>query len=197
LCINQQHQIALVANMFAGDNDGFLFSGKRDFSATAEEHTIWLHRDTMFDLRDDYMLLYDFWYCPNMRPFDQGGGNGDSGTKRRIGFGYMGGHPRLISQHGLKLPLRIDEDGALPLVADINDHSKAGGNKWSGWAHAKYGGSEQRRFEYNGADPFALGAQGGHVILLDGSCRWYRYYDLTEYPAAGNANYVGRWVNSD
>ena len=55
------------------------------------------------------------------------------------------------------------------------------------------GGSGERQFGA-GVDPIAFDAQGGHVMRLDGSTRWYAYGSLTRYAtASGSNNYFGRW----
>jgi prepilin-type N-terminal cleavage/methylation domain-containing protein len=188
ICLNNQRQLMIAHTSYAMDYDDVLRPGARN---NGEDHTIWVSNATVNLFEDEYGAPKVTWFCPNMSNFDENSG----GLGVRIGYGYTGGRSRLIASHGLDLPLRITDDPGMPLFADINDNSIAGGNLWTAWAHSQSGGSYQKIYGTSGVDPLAFGAQGGNVLALDGSARWYAYGELNVYSAAeGNANYKGRWV---
>jgi prepilin-type N-terminal cleavage/methylation domain-containing protein len=185
LCINNLHELFIGAAFYADENDGLIRTGKRD---GGDEHTIWLKKATVDLFENDYGMTEDFWYCPNMKDIYYRGGIGI-----RIGYAYLGNHPGLIARHGHELPTTMREDPRMPLMTDVNDYSKASSNLWTAYAHGGLRGSD-KFVRGVGVDPIVFGAQGGHILRLDGTVLWNAYGTLIEYDtASSNTNYKGRW----
>lgn len=185
LCINNLHELSLGVSFYADENDGLIRTGQRD---RADEHTIWVKQSTIDIFQDDYGMSQDFWFCPNMEDIYF-----KSSLGVRIGYAYLGNHPGLIARHGHELPTTMREDPGLPLIVDVNDFSKAASNLWTAYSHAGLRGSG-KFIRGVGVDPATFGAQGGHILTLDGTVTWHAYATLNEYDtASSNTNYKGRW----
>ena len=185
VCINNIHQLGVGLHFYADEYDGMLRTGQRD---RGDEHTIWIKESTATLFEDEYGIPDGMWFCPNMEDI-----RALTSLGLRIGYSYLGNHPGLVRRHGHQLPFTMREDPEMPLIVDVNDYSKASSNLWTAYSHAGLRGSG-KFIRGIGVDPIAFGAQGGHILRLDGTIIWHPYLEMNEYDtASSNTNYKGRW----
>jgi prepilin-type processing-associated H-X9-DG protein len=186
VCLSQLRQNGMAIFMYAEGNSGHVIPGDRVFGAPWE-HLIWLsdaNRQHFLDSVRDPALLS----CPRLRPpFPC---RSWTNTDWYLGYNYIAGHPRCMALHGWASAQRVTEAPALPVLADLNEHSPA--DRWTIAPHTR-----QRQpvvFGGAGLTPAQVGAEGGNVAFLDGSARWIPIERQTpHYTASDEANYIGYW----
>lgn len=192
-CQSALRQLGLALQMYGIDNNDKLPQGYRDDGMT---HTIWISTNT-FNAIKQYSGT-NMSTCPSL-----------AGTFQYyrapyghvIGYSYNGGHkkpwpgepmPRWVS------PQRFTDDPQLTLACDLNAWAEpSGGDGWVIAPHCRAGAAKQ-----NGV-PFIwikrkttsrdVGAQGGNVLLLDGSVHWKNLKQMTNYWAYQSGIYWNAW----
>jgi prepilin-type N-terminal cleavage/methylation domain-containing protein/prepilin-type processing-associated H-X9-DG protein len=190
VCLSNMKQFATAVTSIATQSNGKLPEGTRANS----EHNIWLGfylRDLLYN---DYGFTQTNLYCPGMEKVYK---SGVTASGIRMGYSYLGQREPLMNKYGYELPLRLYDEPHLPLFTDLNDLSDAGAG-WTAVSHLKYGSTEGLRTETAGVTPKSLGSQGGNVLFLDGSARWFSIDSLNLYNSySPNNKYKSMWAYRD
>jgi len=192
-CQNGLHQLGLALLMYCNDNRDRLPQGFRDDGAS---HTIWISTNTFNGIKyysGTYMST-----CPSLAstfqyylyPYGW-----------VIGYSYNGGHkkpwsgepnPRWVS------PQKSVDDPQLTLACDLNAWAEP--QSGSGWViapHCKAGAARANGIPFLWVSkltkPGDVGAQGGNVLLLDGSVKWKPLRTMTNYWAFQSGYYWNMW----
>lgn len=192
-CQSGLRQLGLALQMYGLDNNDRLPQGYRDDGVT---HTIWISTNT-FNAIKQYSGT-NMSTCPSL-----------AGTFQYyrypygwvIGYSYNGGHkkpwsgepsPQWIS------PQKFTENPQLTLACDLNAWAEStGGDGWVIAPHCRGGAARQ------GGTPFLwvkkktiskdVGAEGGNVLLLDGSVQWKALSKMSNYWAFEAGSYWNAW----
>ena len=188
-CLGNIRQFLVGIQVYAGDHDEHLPSGKSDYRDPKDEHTPILSRamrNALASIIGDERSLS----CPWLRePFDQPGGWYYNDYGYVLGYNYLGGHqgtpwPVLGPANAVWVsPQRSIERASTPVVTELNawssdekmtfaPHGARGAILESGHA-----GNES----YEGIPSEQIGAVGGHLGFLDGSARWKHIADMKVY----------------
>ncbi len=188
-CLGNIRQFLVGIQVYAGDHDEHLPSGKSDYRDPKDEHTPILSkamRNALAMIIGDERSLS----CPWLRePFDQPGGWYYDDYGYVLGYNYLGGHqgtpwPLLGPADAVWVsPQRSIERAATPVVTELNawssdekmtfaPHGARGAILESGHA-----GNES----YEGIPSEQIGAVGGHIGFLDGSAHWKHIADMKVY----------------
>jgi prepilin-type N-terminal cleavage/methylation domain-containing protein len=192
-CKSSLRQLGLALHMYGIDNKDRLPQGYRDDGAS---HTIWISTNTFEAIRQ--YSGTNMSTCPSLE-----------GTFQYyrypygyvIGYSYNGGHkkpwggepsPQWVS------PQKFTDSPLLTVACDLNAWAEPSGG--SGWVIAPHcrGGAAQ-----SGGVPFLnvtrltksadVGAQGGNVLLLDGSVQWKNLKSMRSYWAFQAGFYWNMW----
>ena len=210
-CKNNIRQFALIAHLYADDNNQVLFGGKR--LGDNYSHTIWLAQAAGQALLD-YAGSQRMAVCPNM-PYPFGNGtfgalSNPSNTELAYnaglrcylqGYGYLGGFkvPAVITNW--VAPERLTDDSNLVVIYELNDWTYPSANNWAVVPHTKAGwrgGTSGWIQPSAGQSSIQLGADGGNVGLLDGSVNWKVTSAMVDHTNAWSAagvpaGYIGTW----
>ena len=192
-CKNSLRQLGLALQLYGVDNNDRLPQGRRDDGAT---HTIWISTNT-FNAIKQYSAT-NMSSCPSLE--------GSFQYYRYpygwvIGYSYNGGHkkpwpgepaPPWVS------PQKFTDSPLLTLAADLNAWAEPiSGVGWVIAPHCRGGAAKE------GTSPMLLrnktttssqvGAQGGNVLLLDGSVHWKNIRQMTNYWAYQAGTYWNMW----
>ena len=187
LCASRLRQLAAAAVSYANENRGVLPPGNRN-PGDPGEHCVYVSHDVY-----TYFVRYlgapeptkppghngvgdASLACPNIQGSDANPLPADVPSRIgwMIGYNYLGNH-RLVSTNNnwpLPSPVRLNESGALPLFADLNDWSVI--ERWTIVPHQRGGGGGFFYGANGGRMPAEYGADGGNVAFLDGSVHWKR-----------------------
>lgn len=182
-CLSNLRQFALVAHLYAGDNDQWLPRGDTDNRNKNDTHTPILSTATQSNILR-YASPLKVLDCPSLsKSFEREEGwrtHPDYGIA--IGYHYLGGHlntpwePAAGMTNTWISPLKSSDDSSLVLVADLNVFSYSFQRILA--PHAARGPVirndhyfEQHPEAYQ-QTPRDVGAKGGNVGLLDGSVSW-------------------------
>ena len=212
VCANRVKQLVTAVHMYANESKGHLPDGKRDRDRW--EHCVWISQATYDSLvrfageprgRPGPPVIGEVGdralVCPNLDdprqlPVLDGDGGGAYGWT--IGYNYLANHPGINQfvetqpvNRRWRSPLRINESGYLPVVADWTGYTDAAPG-WTVVPHQRNAGggffsSPTRRH------PKTLGALGGNVGYLDGSVVWKSIDDMKEYYDSISTVYIGMW----
>ena len=187
-CQSNLRQLLMGTQMYAGDFQEWLPSGKSDNSNPEDAHIPVLStnsRSSFVTYTGDMRLLE----CPGLpKPFLRAGGWVYPDYGFVIGYNYLGGHretpwPRFRDFAGWTSPQRSTDDPRLVLFTDLNDWSPGYGRTFA--AHTRGGAiirdGEQGDPDQAGLTSRELGAQGGNVASLDGSVRWKSIDQMKSY----------------
>jgi len=191
-CQNSLRQLGLALHMYGHDNADRLPQGYRDDGFT---HTIWISTNT-FNAIQQYSGT-NMSTCPSL-----------AGTFQYyqypygyvIGYSYNAGHrkpwpsepsPQWVS------PQKLTESPALVVACDLNAWSDSPGDRWVIAPHCRGGAASQHGLPFlrvqNLTKPGDVGAQGGNVLLLDGSVRWKNMRNMTNYWAFQTGVFWNAW----
>ena len=196
-CMNQLHQAGLGAMSYAGDHDNFLPPGIRD---DGYEHTVFVATVTHDALAsktlttpDEHLggeLTADILLCPTLQ---RGFGRFRRTPIARgyvIGYNYLGRHPVASLVNNWVSPVTPADDPDLVLMTDLNNWSLTS----HGWTFVNHssGGSVVRNS--GSLRPEAVGAEGGNILLLDGSAEWKTLSEMEFYSGTSpTAVYPALW----
>lgn len=199
VCAQHQKEMIKVSHIIAEDQSMMLPKGQR--ANGSGDHTIWISKGA-YKKFIDYGLVEAHLMCPNIHGEAFGLKEGQvykSGNWVLIWSHYLGNRPFLKSKTrpgntsqpawNYTIPMRADEDGSLPLLADGNAYGFAGG----GWTLAPHETGQDRVREGFPVTPLDIGAEGGNVGTLDGSVAWKDIQDMNEYNVANGNRYKGYW----
>ena len=192
-CQSGLRQLGLALQMYGSDNGDRLPQGYRDDGIS---HTIWISTNT-FNAIQQYSAT-NMSTCPSL-----------AGTFQYyqypygwvIGYSYNGGHkkpwpgepaPQWVS------PRRLTDGAQLTLACDLNAWAEPiGGDGWVVAPHCRGGAARQNGVPFlwvkTLTKPGAVGAQGGNVLLLDGSVRWKHLRLMSNYWAYQFGTYWNAW----
>jgi len=174
-CRNSLHQLGLAAQMYGNDNKDVVLTGIRD---DGQMHTIWIGTNT-FNAIKQYSAS-NMSTCPSLSggPFM----GYTAGVGWVIGFSYNGGatNKPWTGEPALPWvsPLKFTDSSQLTLACDLNAWAEPVGAQ-DGWViapHCRGGAAWQDGAPFidvtNLTTSSNVGAQGGNVLLLDGSVHW-------------------------
>ena len=192
-CQSGLRQLGLALQMYGLDFIDRLPQGYRDDGVS---HTIWISTNTFNAIRQ--YSGTNMSTCPSLA--------GSFQYYRApygwvIGYSYNGGHkkpwsgepsPRWVS------PQNFTENAQLTLACDLNAWAEpVGGQGWVIAPHCRGGAARQAGSPFlastkktTSAD---VGAQGGNVLLLDGSVHWRNIKQMTNYWAYQFGDYWNMW----
>ncbi len=192
-CQSALRQLAMALQMYGLDNNDRLPQGYRDDGVS---HTIWISTNT-FNAIKRYSGT-NMSTCPSL-----------AGTFQYfrapygyvIGYSYNGGHkkpwsgepnPKWIS------PQKFTENPQLTLACDLNAWAEpSGGDGWVIAPHGRGGAAKQAGMPFLWVNKKTtsrdVGAQGGNVLLLDGSVHWKSLKLMTNYWAYQSGIYWNMW----
>ena len=217
-CKNHLRQFILAAHMYAGDHDEFLPSGHsnkvpREKGEQWDEHLPVLStatRSALLSYAGDYRILD----CPSLGPpFNHPDGwLAEQDYGYIIGYAYLGGHsetpwpPATGHSATWVSPQRTTDDPGWALITDLNAWSPEyqlpqASNPGATFApHGARGpilrGNDYANTEAGGIPSAQLGAEGGHVGLLDGSVSWKPIRQMQIYRGSskwGDSGCVAAW----
>src|SRR5438105_4773537 len=192
-CRSGLRQLGLALQLYGGDNGDRLPQGYRD---NGESHTIWISTNT-FNAIQQYSGT-NMSTCPSL-----------AGTFQYyqypygwvIGYSYNGGHrkpwpgeppPPWVS------PQRFTDGAQLTLACDLNAWAEPqGGTGWVIAPHCSGGAARQNGLPFLWVTTLTtsrqVGAQGGNVLLLDGSVHWKNLRTMSNYWAFQSGIYWNAW----
>jgi len=189
-CQSALRQLGLALQMYGGDNRERLPQGYRDDGVT---HTIWISTNTYNAIRQ--YSATNMSTCPSLASTFQYYYHGVGWV---IGYSYNGAHRKPWPGEPFpqwESPQKFTDNPGLTLACDLN--AWADYDLWVIAPHCR-GGAAQR-----GGVPFLymskttrspeVGAQGGNVLLLDGSVHWKNIRQMTNYWACQFGGYWNMW----
>ena len=192
-CQNALRQLGLALTMYGGDNGDKLPQGQRDDGAS---HTIWISTNT-FNAIKQYSAT-NMSTCPSLE-----------GTFQYyqypygyvVGYSYNGGHKKPWPGEPAVAwisPKKFTDSPLLTLAADLNAYAEpSGGWGWVIAPHSRGGAVRQSGIPFlwvtQLTKPSDVGAQGGNVLLLDGSVHWKNIKQMTNYWAFQAGFYWNAW----
>jgi prepilin-type N-terminal cleavage/methylation domain-containing protein len=183
VCLNQQKQFYLHVVMYADDSDMYLPDAVAN---NGNDMTHWIGGAMVVQLGESNFepkLLA----CPNL---DR---NISLVGQIKMGYDYLGARRQIISSHGYDLPVTMADDPTWPIFVDANDRRT---NDWTTVGHLKGGGGTWNEATA-GISAVARGSAGGNVFLMDGSGKFRRIDDLTEYNATAWTSWKTMWAYGD
>ena len=192
-CQNALRQLGLALTMYGGDNGDKLPQGRRDDGAS---HTIWISTNT-FDAIKQYSAT-NMSTCPSLEGTFQ---YRKDPYGYVIGYSYNGGHKKPWSGEpppAWVSPQKFTDSPLLTLAADLNAYAEpSGGLGWVIAPHCRGGAARQSGNPFlqfpQLTKPKDVGAQGGNVLLLDGSVHWKSIKQMTNYWAYQSGFYWNAW----
>lgn len=197
-CLNNQRQLLLTVQIYAGDNQEKLLAGGTDHNDPRDTHTPVFSKISTTNLLR-YASDLKAVDCPSLAPWmaKQEGWRMHEGWGIAIGYHYLAGHEGtpwepVASMGGMTnqwiSPQKTDDDPSLPLVADLNVWAPSFQRILA--PHTGRGPvvKEESYFDSNDAaynqSPPDIGAKGGNVALLDGSASWRDIRQMKAYRAS-------------
>jgi hypothetical protein len=177
-CRDHLRQFLLGVHTYANDDFARLPSGRLESNDRRDECITVIAAATRYGLLQ-YTGNARLLACPNLTtPFDRPQGWRFHEHGIALGYNYLGGHSGTpwAATGGCTnwvSPQTAHDDGALPLITDINDWSPASGKTFA--AHSNRGPVMKNDDADKGAVNTTsrdIGASGGNVGLLDGSVAW-------------------------
>ena len=192
-CQSSLRQLGLALQMYGNDNRDKLPQGVRDDGAS---HTIWISTNTFNAIKQ--FSGTNMSTCPSLASKFQ---YYQAGVGWVIGYSYNGGHkkpwpgeptPQWVS------PQKFTESAQLTLACDLNAWAEpSGGTGWVIAPHCRGGAASQNGVPFLWVNtltkPGDVGAQGGNVLLLDGSVHWKKLKQMTNYWAFQAGFYWNAW----
>jgi prepilin-type N-terminal cleavage/methylation domain-containing protein len=193
-CAANLHEILQVDFAYAGENNGMLMPGSRDFPGVPKgsEHTIFISEETYATFRrlgGQSLVLC----CPNL--LDAGlPQNGQPTVGWVIGYDYLAGHaiwPALATPPW-RSPLRLSDPTYLPIACDLNDWALGSGG-WTTVGHTS--NSRASNFAYGlNLTAKQYGSAGSNIAYLNGAVVWTATSALTPYETCNvGSTYWGMW----
>jgi len=209
VCASNQRQIALSVLIYAGEYRGHFPSTTRDFGT---EHASWIHSTVYESLRDGG-VPDEAMVCPNRADLFALVTQGlidqlpDSHPKKdawqqvvniqggdvgvRVGFYLLFGRSDTpwgtvnpwVSRQRITDPDADQGTDVAPLMTDVIEQ---GTNSYGGLTTAPHG---PNGFVGPGADPEAIGSEGGNVATIDGAVNWRSQADMLPHAATGNGSF--------
>ena len=192
-CQSGLRQLGLALQLYGNDNGDRLPQGYRDDGVS---HTIWISTNTFNAIRQ--YSATNMSTCPSL-----------AGTFQYyrapygwvIGYSYNGGHkkpwpgepaPQWVS------PQKFTDGPSLTLACDLNAWAEpASGGGWVIAPHCPGGAAKQNGQPFLTVSklttPRDVGAEGGNVLLLDGSVHWKNLKAMTNYWAFQAGFYWNDW----
>ncbi len=188
-CKNHMRQFLLATHLYGNDFNDVLPSGRSDKTDTDDEHIPVLSTVTRSNLVR-YAGNYRILDCPSLGgKFNKKEGWIEEGYGFVIGYNYLGGHtntpwtPVPGSEATWISPQKLSAKPMLALLTDMNDWSP--GYQKTFAPHGPRGailrGNDYANEIAEGASSAAIGADGGHVGLLDGSVNWRNIKVMKHY----------------
>jgi prepilin-type N-terminal cleavage/methylation domain-containing protein len=191
-CQSSLRQLGLALHMYCHDNLDRFPQGYRD---DGYAHTIWISTNTFNAIRQ--YSGTNMSTCPSLASTFQ---YYQYPYGWVIGYSYNAGHrkpwpsepsPQWIS------PQKLSESPALVLACDLNAWSEISGDTWVIAPHCRGGAASQNGIPFVHVQTVtklgAVGAQGGNVLLLDGSVRWKNLRNMTNYWASQTSGFWNAW----
>jgi prepilin-type N-terminal cleavage/methylation domain-containing protein len=195
-CMGNVRQFIIGTTVYASDENERLPSGLSDADDPGDEHTPILSKaihDRLVDIIGDQKVLS----CPWLRdPFNDPNGwyyvyYGET-YGYVIGYNYLGGHqgtPWPLADVGDRAntlwvsPLRTFDRASSPLITELNAWSESESKTFAphGTRGAILMGGDTGNTDLEGIPSKEVGADGGHVGLLDGSVSWRHMADMRVY----------------
>ena len=181
-CHNSLRQLGLALQMYGGDSQDKLPAGVRD---DGYSHTIWISTNT-FNAIKQYSGT-NMSTCPSLAGKFQ---YYNPGVGWVIGYSYNGGHKKPWSGEPAPQwvsPQKLTENPMLTLACDLNAWNEpfSGNDGWVIAPHCRCGAAQQGGVPFlwvkQLTKPKEVGAQGGNVLLLDGSVHWKNLNKMTNY----------------
>jgi prepilin-type N-terminal cleavage/methylation domain-containing protein len=181
-CQSGLRQLGLALHMYGGDSQDKLPSGVRD---DGYSHTIWISTNT-FNAIKQYSGT-NMSTCPSLASKFQ---YYNPGVGWVIGYSYNAGHkkpwpgepaPQWIS------PQKLSESPLLTMACDLNawEEPFSGYDGWVIAPHCRGGAAQEAGVPFlwvkQLTKPRDVKAQGGNVLLLDGSVQWKNLNKMTNY----------------
>lgn len=194
-CKNNLRQLAIAAQLYAGEQQQFLPSGIDD---AGDDYAPLVSTNT-WNIFVQSAGSKNVIGCPDLPPPFMPGGFPMPPYGIVLGYNYFGGHhPEEWSDvepaMKWKSPQKINEPTTLVLFSDLNVWSP--GNQTVA-PHGKNGPivrTDATNPEAGGVSSKALGGTGGNVGALDGSVFWKRIDKMNEYQLSPNQNELfGMW----
>jgi prepilin-type N-terminal cleavage/methylation domain-containing protein len=192
-CQSALRQLGLALQMYGLDNAERLPQGYRDDGFS---HSIWISTNTFNAIRQ--YSATNMSTCPSL-----------AGTFQYyrapygyvIGYNYNGGHKKPWSGEPSpkwESPQRFTDDPMLTLACDLNAYAEpVSGDGWVIAPHGRAGAARQSGTPFlwvkKITKPKDVGAQGGNLLLLDGSVQWRNLARMTNYWAAQGGVYWNAW----
>ena len=190
-CKSNMRQCILAVHMYGNDFRDRLPSGRENQDLW---HAIRVSNATWTNLVQ-YSGNERILDCPNFRfnPTVLGRYNPTYGFL--IGYQYLGDAvPRGYPQYKWYSPSKLSDSGTNTLLADANHWGNDG---LKAAPHTRSGSALDRNSSYTkgliGANPAAIGAQGGNVGYLDGSVAWKGIRQMVTNQASSYIFYWGNW----
>lgn len=189
-CQNALRQLGLALHLYGGDNQERLPQGYRDDGVS---HTIWISTNTFNAIRQ--YSATNMSTCPSL-----------AGTFQYyrypygwvIGYSYNAGHKKPWAGEPFprwQSPQKLTDDPSLTLACDLNAWADI--DLWVIAPHCPGGAAKQNGIPFlwvnkrtKSAD---VGAQGGNVLLVDGSVHWKNIRQMTNYWAFQSGYYWNAW----
>ena len=192
-CKSALRQLGLALQLYGLDNGDRLPQGYRDDGFS---HSIWISTNTFNAIRE--YSATNMSTCPSL-----------AGTFQYyrapyghvIGFNYNGGHKKPWTSEPSprwSSPQRFTDDPMLTLACDLNAYAEpVGGDGWVIAPHGRTGAARQNGIPFlwvkKLTKPKDAGAQGGNLLLLDGSVQWKNLAQMTNYWASQAGVYWNAW----
>ena len=185
-CKNNLHQFFLSIQMYGTDHREFLPSGLSQNPNPLDEHIPVISGATRTNLLQ-YSSTPRILECPSLaKLFDHPNGWFFSDYGYVIGYNYLGGHtntpwPNIEGRYtAWQSPQTFNESSTNLLITEMNDWSVSYGKAFA--PHSRSGPvlktGDVPTIDAMGNNPKLLGAQGGHVVAMDGSTRWKKLKEM-------------------
>jgi len=192
-CQSGLHQLGLAVQMYGNDNKDVVLTDIRDDGYV---HTIWIGTNT-FNAIKQYSGT-NMSTCPSLAGTFQ---YYAAGVGWVIGYSYNGGAnkpwvgepaPQWVS------PKKFTDSPKLTLACDLNAWAApVGGSGWVIAPHCRGGAARQNGVPFVDVTTLTtssnVGAQGGNVLLLDGSVHWKSLKLMSNYWAYQSGGYWNAW----
>ncbi|MBM3832598.1 MAG: prepilin-type N-terminal cleavage/methylation domain-containing protein [Verrucomicrobia bacterium] len=194
-CLNNQRQLVLTVQIYAGDNYEKLLAGGTDASDPRDTHTPIFSKVATTNLLR-YASDLKAVDCPSLAPWmaKQEGWRMHEGWGIAVGYHYLAGHegtpwePVSGMTNQWVSPQKTDDDPTLALVADLNVWAPSfqrilAPHTGRGPVVKEESYFDARPQAYQQSPP-DIGAKGGNVALLDGSAAWRDIRQMRAYRAS-------------
>ena len=208
-CKNSERQFILAVHLFGDDNEQHVPSGASNPPFGPLDDHVPIISDATSNAIVQYLRTDRMVHCPSFGDFFRSSGSVQLeafGYGYVIGYNYHGGHtntpwPTVLGSSAKWIsPQRLTDAGALVLLSDMNDWSRADRRTFA--PHGKNGpvlagtDASNQSSAGQGRSPAELGAVGGNVGFLDGSVSWRKIDKMQIYRGSqqwGDTGCIAMW----